>query len=51
MRALNDYTADKVTYNPKNKKKKEEFKFKEPKKTAMQIGTVAAGEIIKSNKY
>lgn len=49
MRALNDYTADKVTYNPKNKKKKEEFK--EPKKVAMQIGTVAAGEIIKNNKH
>ena len=49
MRALNDYTADKVTYNHKNKKKKEEFK--EPKKTAMQIGTVASGEIIKSNKH
>ena len=50
MRALNDYTADKVTYNPKNKKKKKE-EFKEPKKVAMQIGTVSAGEIIKSNKH
>ena len=49
MRALNDYSADKVTYNPTYKKNKEEFK--EPKKVAMQIGTVAAGEIIKSNKH
>ena len=49
MRALNDYTADKVTYNPKNKKKKEEFK--EANKVEMQIGTVAAGEIIKSDKH